>query len=146
VGRSGTRIGKVTLALCLVAAVGGCGGQGPEQALSGPAAQGQELVEQHGCLSCHSTDGSRGAGPSWEGLVGSEVSLADGSTVVAEEGYLLRSILEPDADTVAGFPEGLMASAVPPGALSEDEGRAVVAYLKTLSDEGGNSEGTRNDR
>lgn len=131
----------MALVLSLTGAVAACGGDGGDQVLSGAAARGAELVETRGCLSCHSTDGSRGAGPTWEGLAGSRVELADGRTVVADEEYLLRSVLEPDADTVAGFPPGLMASAVRPGSLSDDEARAIVAYLQTLSSKGdpGNS-------
>ncbi|MDP8976820.1 MAG: cytochrome c [Actinomycetota bacterium] len=126
----------------------GCGGDGAEQELSGPAARGAELVETKGCLSCHSTDGSRGAGPTWEGLAGSPVELANGRSVVADEDYLMRSILEPDADTVAGFPAGLMASTVRPGTVTDDEAAAIVAYLKSLSDQddSGNSEGGPSDR
>jgi cytochrome c oxidase subunit II len=92
-------------------------------------------------LSCHSTDGSAGTGPTWRGLAGADVRLADGRTVFADAGYLRRSILDPDADAVAGFPAGLMASAVRPGSVSEADADAIVAYLQSL----GNSEGPAGD-
>ncbi|MFP5375804.1 MAG: c-type cytochrome [Acidimicrobiia bacterium] len=128
-----------------VSVLTGCGGEGggvrPGPALSGPAAEGEALVARRGCLSCHSTDGSAGTGPTWRGLAGADVRLADGRTVVADAGYLRRSILDPDADTAAGFPAGLMASAVRPGSVSEAEADAIVAYLQSL----GNSEGPAGD-
>lgn len=126
-----------------VSLVTGCGGGGggPGPALSELAAEGEALVAERGCLSCHSTDGSAGTGPTWRGLAGTDVRLADGRTVAADAGYLRRSILDPDADTVAGFPAGLMASAVRPGSVSEAEADAIVAYFQSL----GNSEGPAGD-
>ncbi len=58
--------------------------------------------------------------------------LADGRTVRASRDYLRRSILDPDADTVAGFAPGLMRSAVSAGSLTEAEVDAIVAYLESL--------------
>lgn len=60
------------------------------------------------------------------------MQLVGGETVSADESYLRRSILEPDAEIVAGYPRGLMASQVPPGSLTPEEANAIVAYLKTL--------------
>lgn len=132
----------VAATLLLVAACGGGGNDGGAKTpLSGRAAEGEALVGQRGCLSCHSTDGSPGTGPTWKGLGGSAVRLADGRTVTADADYLRRSILEPDADTVAGFPAGLMASAVRPGSITPAEADAIVAYLESL----GNSKGPSDD-
>jgi hypothetical protein len=41
-------------------------------------------------------------GPSWKGLAGSQVKLGDGRTVAADDAYLTRHIIEPDALTVKG--------------------------------------------
>jgi len=110
-----------------------CGGGDAERAtLTGEAARGEKLVSRFGCLSCHSIDGSRRMGPTWEGLAGSEVKLADGRTMRADTAYLRRAILEPDAEIVAGYPAGLMASTVRPGSVTEEEANAMVAYLETL--------------
>lgn len=126
--------------------VSGCGGTGEDDAgqgrpLSEEATEGEALVAQRGCLSCHSTDGSPGTGPTWKGLAGSSVRLADGRAVTADARYLRRSILDPDADTVAAFPAGLMASTIRPGSLGEAEADAIVAYLQSL----GNSESRPDD-
>jgi mono/diheme cytochrome c family protein len=67
-------------------------------------------------------------GPTWFGLYGENVELADGSTVVADDAYLAESILNPQAKEVAGFAPTVM----PPFALSETDIANIVAYLKTL--------------
>ena len=70
--------------------------------------RGETIAEQNGCFACHSTDGSVLVGPTWLGLYGSDVELADGSIVIADEAFLAESILEPNATIVAGFPGGAM--------------------------------------
>jgi mono/diheme cytochrome c family protein len=126
------RLLVLALAGLLLAACGGGKDNGNEDALSPQAARGKRLVEEKGCLSCHTTDGSKGTGPTWKGLAGSQVKLTDGTTVTADADYLRRSILDPDAQTVAGFPPGLMAATIRPGTVSEEEAAAIVAYLQTL--------------
>ncbi len=69
-------------------------------------------------------------GPGWGGLYGSKVSLADGSTVRADDAYLARSILEPDARIVEGYPAGVMPAY--DTLLKEDEVNAIVAYSTAL--------------
>jgi cytochrome c oxidase subunit 2 len=96
-------------------------------AQGGPAA-GQALASQSGCAACHSLDGSKLTGPTWRGLFGSKVTLADGSTVTADEAYLTQSILDPNAKVVQGFQAGIM----PKFALTDDQVKFVVAYLETL--------------
>lgn len=71
-------------------------------------------------------------GPTWKGLFGSQVRLTDGRKVKADRNYLVRSIAEPDADTVSGFPSGVMAGAIPGRPLSETEIGEIVGYLETL--------------
>ena len=88
-------------------------------------------MNQKGCLACHSTDGSKRIGPSWKGLYGSRVTvLTDGKerTVTADASYLVRSIEQPKADIVKGFPP-----VMPPFAdLTKSQLDAIVAYLKEL--------------
>lgn len=103
--------------------------------------QGERLVQQNGCQLCHSTTGSRGAGPTWKDLAGSRVKLAGGQTVTADDAYLTRSILDPDAQIVDGFGRGVMAAQIPPGTLSRREAAAIVAYIKSLAGEGRKGDG-----
>src|SRR5271167_209928 len=55
----------------------------PRQAVLSPVARGRELYQADGCSGCHSLDGTRGTGPSWKGLAGSQVKLSDGRTLTA---------------------------------------------------------------
>lgn len=82
-----------------------------------------------GCYSCHTADGSRSEGPSWKDLAGSEVTLADGTTVVADEAYLRRAMLEPGAEVVAGFQPSM-----PTVELTDAQVDRLVAYIQSLSD------------
>lgn len=95
-----------------------------------PAAQGEQLAKDNGCMACHATDGKRVVGPGWGGLAGAPVELADGSKVTADDAYLRESILQPGAKTVAGYPAGVMPAYG--SLLKDDQVNAIVAYLHTL--------------
>ncbi|WP_095127960.1 c-type cytochrome [Pseudomonas sp. Irchel s3h14] len=88
--------------------------------------QGQRLAESLGCLACHSVDGSKGVGPSWQGLYGKSVALADGSTIKADEGYIKDSILNPGAKIVKGY-----AAVMPAFTPSDQELNALIAFIKS---------------
>jgi cytochrome c oxidase subunit 2 len=70
-------------------------------------ARGREVATRRGCIACHSLDGKTGVGPTFKGLYGSERTLTDGRHVVADDGYLTRAIVEPNADVVVGFPAAM---------------------------------------
>ena len=65
--------------------------------------RGRDVAETSGCFACHSLDGSQVVGPTWQGLWGSEKTMADGSTVVVDENYVIESVREPTAKMVEGF-------------------------------------------
>ncbi len=90
-------------------------------------AQGEALAQSKGCVACHTVNGSPGVGPTWKGLQGKTQTLADGSTVLADEAYLRRAIREPQAQVVKGFPP-----IMPAAALSDEELAALVAYIQSL--------------
>jgi cytochrome c oxidase subunit 2 len=94
-----------------------------------PAELGERIYKEKGCNACHSVDGSTLVGPSFKGVFGHTVELADGSNVDADENYLRQSILEPQSQVVKGF-QPVMPSFK--GILSDDEVTAVIAYIKTL--------------
>jgi len=67
------------------------------------------LLDSYGCTGCHSLDGTEDAAPTLMGIYGKERMVTDaGGThkVIADEPYLRKSILEPDAEVVQGF-EGM---------------------------------------
>jgi mono/diheme cytochrome c family protein len=100
----------------------------PEQevALEGDVTRGQQLSAQ--CIACHTTDGSVGVGPTWQGLYGKTETLEGGETVVVDDAYLHESIVDPGAKIVAGYP-----NVMPPYAhLSDEEIADLIAYIKSL--------------
>lgn len=91
---------------------------------------GHELLEQHGCLGCHSLDGTDKIGPSFKGIWGRKVTVLTNGverTIIVDEAYLRRSLLEPNSDVVKGF-QPIM----PPFTLKEEELTAILEYLKGL--------------
>lgn len=120
--------------LPIVAACGGAGGApaGVNQQL---AIQGKQLAGQYGCMACHTVDGSSSVGPTWKGLYGSQVKLASGQTVTADEAYLRESITNPDAKIVQGYQPGSMGPAVQPYQAQIQQGQnldALVEYIKSV--------------
>jgi cytochrome c oxidase subunit 2 len=73
-----------------------------------PVERGLVWAQQFGCTGCHSPDGTALAGPTWDDLYGSEVPLASGESVTADEAYLTNSILAPNDQIHAGFAPGIM--------------------------------------
>jgi cytochrome c oxidase subunit 2 len=92
------------------------------------AARGRELSQAHGCLGCHSIDGSPSVGPTWRNLYGKTETLVGGATVLVDDAYLRRAIVEPNAEVVQGFPP-----VMPPSNFSDEDMAAVIAYIKELS-------------
>jgi len=94
--------------------------------------RGRRLAEQRGCLGCHATDAGTGAGPAWQHLRGTEVTLDDGRRIARDSAYLARAIREPDAEVVAGYERGIMAGAMPGKTLTDEEVEALVRFLESL--------------
>ena len=97
----------------------GCGGGSTEDLT------GAELFVEIGCHACHG-DVDTEVAPTLEGVWGSEVSLTDGRTVVADETYVRKSITDPTADTVDGFEPRM-----PTFTLTESEVDRLVDYVRT---------------
>jgi cytochrome c oxidase subunit 2 len=98
-----------------------------EEASATPEGHGQLLVSSNVCGACHSITGSAGIGPTWRGLFGSTVELEDGTTVIADEAYLIESIKDPKAKVVKGFQPTM-----PVFPFTDEEIADIVAYIKTL--------------
>jgi cytochrome c oxidase subunit II len=108
---------------------------------SGPSHPALALFEKHGCLGCHSLDGSKKMGPTFQGIWGRQVEVQTGKQkhkVVADEAYLRRSIVEPGADLVEGYPPVMPAFA---GVLTEEEVRLIIDYFRTGGGTGGGGAG-----
>lgn len=104
--------------------------EGSEEANSS-GVDGAALAKTHGCLACHSLDGSRGVGPTFKGLYQSRVTvLVNGQpqTIVADDVYLAESISSPGAKIVAGF-QPIMP---PMPDLKGEELNALVKYIQGI--------------
>ncbi len=91
--------------------------------------QGRQVYQSKGCVACHSTDGTNKVGPTHKGLFGTQVELANGKFVLADENYIRNHIEYPQANTVKGY------NPVMPtfkGLLTESEMNALIAYMKSL--------------
>jgi len=116
-----------TVALSLgAAACGGDSESGPP--LSEAGERGKQLSLSSGCSGCHGINGEGGVGPTWQGLTGADIELADGSTIVADQEYLVRSIKDPSADLLADF-----AVQMPQNNLSDTQIDDIVAYINDLA-------------
>lgn len=131
-GHLGAARSAATAALALSAVLAACGGgddAAPSVSLDSMAAEGRQLSIDSGCAGCHGKDGQGAVGPAWTGLAGSTVTLADGTSVVADDDYLRRSITEPRAQVPAGYTIVMPVNLT----LSPEQVDALVAYIKALA-------------
>ncbi|MCW5876861.1 MAG: cytochrome c oxidase subunit II [Anaerolineales bacterium] len=92
---------------------------------------GQRWAATYGCTACHSLTGQSGVGPTWLGLYNHEVTLTDGSVVIADLDYLHRSIVDPNAQVVAGFQPGVMPQDFAER-LTEEQIQQIIAFIVSL--------------
>jgi cytochrome c oxidase subunit II len=93
-----------------------------------PVSAGAQLFSQLACNTCHLSDGT-GRAPSLNGVYQGKVLLSDGSTVVADDGYIRESILQPKAKIVAGY-QPVMPTFQ--GLVTEEQIMNLTAYIKSL--------------
>jgi cytochrome c oxidase subunit II len=96
---------------------------------SGGEHPGKELLEKSGCLGCHSLDGSPKVGPTFKGIWGRRVTvMTEGQerVLTVDAPYLKRSILQPKADIVKGFPPIMPASS-----FKDEELTTIIDFLKS---------------
>ena len=92
--------------------------------------KGLELLGTKGCLGCHTTDGTRKVGPTFKGLYGSNVTVVTNGrerTIAADEDYIERSVRNPGADVVKGYP-----NIMPKIPVTDEELKEILEYLETL--------------
>jgi len=85
------------------------------------------------CAPCHSPDGSKLAGPSFNGLWGRQQTITrngKSETIKVNEAYLLESILKPQAAVVKGYETIPMADFS--GMLTKDQISKIIGHLKTF--------------
>ena len=97
---------------------------------AGDATKGKALYTSLGCVGCHSLDGSKGTGPTFKGLAGSQVQLTNGQSVVADPAYLEKSIENADSDIVQGYSPGIMSAVIKNGAVPQADVQDLVAFIQ----------------
>ena len=117
------------MAALVIAGLASCGSDGSSgpDGLTPAGQAGWKLARDKGCAACHGTNGEGNVGPAFVGLYGSEVELQDGTTVIADDEYLIRSIKDPNADKVEGFNLPM-----PTNNLSDAEIDQILDYLRDL--------------
>ncbi len=91
---------------------------------------GNKLLQDKGCIACHTIDGMEKVGPTFKGLYGRKVFVITAGKereIIADDEYIKRSIKDPKADVVKGF-QPIM----PVLQLSDEEINEIIEYLKTL--------------
>jgi cytochrome c oxidase subunit 2 len=91
---------------------------------------GEKLFLQNNCNTCHSRDGSKSPGPTFQHLFGRDEMMGTpaGMSIKIDDNYVHESIQKPQAKIVLGFTSVQM----PQFSLSEKQIDALIAYLKTL--------------
>lgn len=94
------------------------------------AKAGAEIAKRKGCFACHSVDGAKNTGPTWQNMYGDTHSYTDGSTHKVDEDWLRENIAYSQKRVVSGFANSMPVFA---GQINDNEMFAIIAYIKTLS-------------
>jgi len=93
------------------------------------AKTGKELLQQYGCLGCHSLDGSRMVGPTLKGLAGKQVEVEKAGvevTLTRDRAYFKRALLEPEVEIVDDYPPAMPSYT---GRLSDADLESLLDFL-----------------
>lgn len=93
---------------------------------------GLSLIQNNGCIGCHSLDGSKIVGPTFKDIYNRKVVVTKGDEKIeltSNEEYLKNSILNPKVEVVENYPN-IMPSFK--GLLKDEEVDAIIEYLKTI--------------
>jgi cytochrome c oxidase subunit 2 len=99
---------------------------------AGKVPRGRLLLEEHGCLGCHSLDGQAGIGPSLRNLQDHE------ATISLDPDHLARAIRNPSIEVAPGY-EPIM-PAFGEDQINEADLQAIIDYLQTAQDDPGTAQ------
>ena len=94
--------------------------------------RGYALLNDYGCIACHTMDGTPMVGASFKGLFGKkQIVITNGKErrITVDEAYFKKSIWEPEADIVKGY-DPIMPE--PDEALTDEEIDEMINYVKAL--------------
>jgi cytochrome c oxidase subunit II len=95
--------------------------------LQKPADMGRKIYTQI-CISCHTLDGTRSTGPSFQGVWGRHEKTNAGDVIVNEE-YVQESLWEPNAKIVDTYTPGMPTFK---SRFGSREIRVIIEFLKTV--------------
>ncbi len=108
--------------------------------------KGRSLLAQHGCLGCHSLDGSKLVGPTFKGIGDRQVTvISDGKeqAIASDRDYVSRSITAPGAAVVKGYPPVMPSYE---GKVPEQDLEEMVDYLMQIGQPQDAGEGDRDEK
>ena len=96
--------------------------------------KGFTILEEQGCLGCHTITGDASVGPSFKDIYKRKIKviLPDGSTkeIISDESYIKSAINQPENEIVDGFSGGIMQP--DEGMFNEEAMTAVIDYFQTI--------------
>jgi len=98
---------------------------------------GMKILRNNACLSCHSLDGAKLVGPTFQNLYGEPrlvVMAGQEMTMVADSTYIYDAIVDPDKELVKGFGPGVMRSYR--NVIPHEDIVALIEYFRFLKEEG----------
>lgn len=98
---------------------------------------GMKILRNNACLSCHSLDGTKLVGPTFQNLYREPrlvVVAGQEMTMVADSTYIYDAIVEPDKELVKGYGPGVMRSYR--NVIPHEDIVALIEYFKFLKEEG----------
>lgn len=99
---------------------------------AGEGSEALAILDKHGCMDCHSVDGTEVLGPTLKDIYEREtvIVMPDGSekTIKADEVYLKEAILDPSANIVKNYEEMMPAYE---GEIPDEELDILIEFFKT---------------
>lgn len=106
----------------------------PQNETAGLDIPNHSLLQEKGCMTCHTIDGSEKLAPSFKGLAGNKrIVITDGDQreIIVDEEYLRRSIISPNTDIVKGYAVGMMPNQH--YNINDDELSQIIETIKSLN-------------
>lgn len=99
------------------------------------AKEGRIEFVKNTCTTCHVVEGAARGAPRLRNLYTTQAQLLDGTKINRDRSYIIRSILHPRENIVAGYPQVMMSSF---NYLEAEQIAALVTYLEQYSPKPGN--------
>jgi cytochrome c oxidase subunit II len=88
---------------------------------------GRKVLDEKGCLACHSIDGTPGVGPTFKGMWGQSTELVSGTSRKVDGAFVREMILHPGQNPIKGFDP-----VMPELPVNDEEIKMIEQYLEGL--------------